>query len=98
MPKEFVYYIPSSVLFYDEKKLNARSKLIFAYISSLAYKGGECFATNEHIVSKFGLGVRVAQRSLRQLEIANFIEINNNYKYKSQRTITIKISTRGDLY
>ena len=96
MQNDFVYHIPYSVLFADEKALSCRSKLIFAYVSSLAHKGGECFATNEHIASKFKYSVRDIQRCLKQLANANLIEIENNYKYKSQRVITIKNSTRGD--
>lgn len=96
MDNDFVYLIPCCVLFYEETLVSCHAKLIYAYIASLVRSGGKCFATNEHLASKFKLSIRVVQRCLRQLENENLIEIINNYKYKSQRIITIKNSTGDD--
>ena len=48
------YYsvIPSKILY--NKELKANEKLLYAMITSLAYKEGYCFATNNYFAEELG--------------------------------------------
>jgi len=70
--------MPNTILF--DKEISSTSKLIFIYISSLCAQEGYCWATNEHIATKFGISSRVVSRSVKQLE--KYIYIKNPYNEK----------------
>lgn len=94
--QDFNYQIPASIMFYDDPSIGWKEKLIYSYIASLAHNSNECFATNEHIASKFKCSIRVVQRVIKQLANTNLITIKENYKYKSQRIIYINPLQRDD--
>lgn len=70
------YYaiIPATVR-YDEK-LKANEKLLYAEITSLTNKTGECWATNKYFADLYKVSVRSVSSWLSNLEKNNYIRIN----------------------
>jgi hypothetical protein len=58
--------MPNQVLF--DEQLSSGAKLMFCYIMSLCAKRGHCWASNEHLATKFGISKRTASRLLSELE------------------------------
>lgn len=94
--KDFNYQIPASIMFYDDTSIGWKEKFIYSYIALLAHNSNECFATSEHIASKFKCSIRVVQRVIKQLANTNLITVKESYKYKSQRIIYINPLQRDD--
>lgn len=65
--------MPNVVLF--DKDLSSTSKLVFVYISSLCAQQGYCWASNEHIASKFGISTSAVSRAIKQLSA--YLDIEN---------------------
>ena len=65
------YYsvIPSKILY--NKELKANEKLLYAMITSLAYKEGYCFATNNYFAEELGVHPKTVSRRGRQRSYDN---------------------------
>ncbi len=87
------YYsiIPATVLY--NKELKANEKLLYAIITSLAYKEGYCFATNKYLAEKLGVNPKTISSWISDLKDKNFIVvelIRNENNQIIQRKIHIK--------
>ena len=86
------YYsiIPATILY--NKELKANEKLLYAIITSLAYKEGYCFATNKYLAEKLGVNTKTISSWISDLSKRNFIivkVIRNENKQIIQRKIYI---------
>ena len=86
------YYsiIPATILY--NKELKANEKLLYAIITSLAYKEGYCFATNKYLAEKLGVNPKTISNWISDLSKRNFIiveVIRNENKQIIQRKIYI---------
>lgn len=83
------YYsvIPSKILY--NKELKANEKLLYAMITSLAYKEGYCFATNNYFAEELGVHPKTVSSWISDLRDKNYINdvpypLNNGYQYQSK--------------
>lgn len=78
------YYaiIPSEVRY--DKDLSSTAKLLYAEITSLCSKSGECWATNEYFSNLYSTSERTISRLLKMLKDKNYISIEFVYKSKSK--------------
>ena len=86
------YYsiIPATILY--NKELKANEKLLYAIITSLAYKEGYCFATNKYLAEKLGVNPKTISNWISDLSKRIFIiveVIRNENKQIIQRKIYI---------
>jgi hypothetical protein len=74
------YYsiIPAEVRY--DKRLSANTKLLYAEISSLTRKTGECFATTSYFSELYGMCKSSIQKMLSQLEKYGYISRRIEYK------------------
>lgn len=96
------YYavIPASIR-YDEK-LSANAKLLYAEITCLTNKNGECFASNNYFANLYHVTKQAISRWLLLLQKQNYINIEYFYKPNSKeiekRLIKLNVSTNIDTY
>lgn len=78
------YYaiIPAEVRY--DKDLSSTAKLLYAEITSLCSKSGECWATNEYFSNLYSTSERTISRLLKLLRDKNYISIELIYKSKSK--------------
>lgn len=78
------YYaiIPAEVRY--DKDLSSTAKLLYAEITSLCSKSGECWASNEYFSSLYSTSERTISRLLKLLKDKNYISIELIYKSKSK--------------
>lgn len=78
------YYaiIPAEVRY--DKDLSSTAKLLYAEITSLCSKSGECWATNEYFSNLYSTSERTISRLLKLLKDKNYISIELIYKSKSK--------------
>ena len=78
------YYaiIPAEVRY--DKDLSSTAKLLYAEITSLCSKSGECWATNEYFASLYSTSERTITRLLKILKDKNYISIEFVYKSKTK--------------
>lgn len=94
------YYavIPASVR-YDEK-LSANAKLLYAEITCLTNKSGECFASNNYFANLYHVTKQAISRWLLLLQKQNYINIEYFYKPNSKeiekRLIKLNVSINID--
>ena len=71
------YYsvIPSKILY--NKELKANEKLLYAMITSLAYKEGYCFATNNYFAEELGVHPKTVSSWISDLRDKNISGKNN---------------------
>lgn len=86
------YYsvIPATILY--NKELKANEKLLYATITSLAFKEGYCFATNKYLAEKLGVNHKTISSWISDLQKRKFIIvelIRNENKQIIQRKIYI---------
>ena len=92
MKEKVGYYsiIPSKILY--NKELKANEKLLYAMITSLAYKEGFCFATNNYFAEELGVHPKTVSSWISDLRDKGFIKlelIRNENKQIIQRKIYI---------
>ena len=94
------YYavIPANVR-YDEK-LSANAKLLYAEITCLTNKNGECFASNNYFANLYHVTKQAISRWLLLLQKQNYISIEYFYKPNSKeiekRLIKLNVSINID--
>lgn len=94
------YYavIPANVR-YDEK-LSANAKLLYAEITCLTNKNGECFASNNYFANLYHVTKQAISRWLLLLQKQNYINIEYFYKPNSKeiekRLIKLNVSINID--
>ena len=68
------YYavLPAEVRY--DKSVEASAKLLFAEITALSSKTGECFAKNAYFADLYGVDERTVRRWKESLENAGYIE------------------------
>lgn len=78
------YYaiIPAEVRY--DKDLSSTAKLLYAEITSLCSKSGECWASNEYFSNLYSTSERTISRLLKLLKDKNYISIELIYKSKSK--------------
>ena len=78
------YYaiIPAEVRY--DKDLSSTAKLLYAEITSLCSKSGECWASNEYFSNLYSISERTISRLLKLLKDKNYISIELIYKSKSK--------------
>ena len=89
------YYsvIPATVLY--NKELKANEKLLYAIITSLAFKEGYCFASNKYLAEKLNVNPKTVSSWISDLRDKDFIIvelIRNGNNQIIQRKIYIKDS------
>lgn len=91
------YYsvIPATVLY--NKELKANEKLLYAIITSLAYKEGYCFATNKYFAKELGVHYKTVSSWISDLRDKNFIKVEI-LRNENKRIIQRKIYIKGVLY
>lgn len=100
MDDKQTYYavIPASVR-YDEK-LSANAKLLYAEITCLTNKNGECFASNNYFANLYHVTKQAISRWLLLLQKQNYINIEYFYKPNSKeiekRLIKLNVSINID--
>lgn len=77
------YYsvIPSKILY---KELKANEKLLYAMITSLAYKEGYCFATNNYFAEELGVHPKTVSSWISDLRDKNYIKVEMVRKENKQ--------------
>lgn len=80
MTESNYYAILPAAVRYD-KNLTANAKLLYAEITSLTYKTGYCYASNEYFAGIYETSQRSIQIWMQQLEEAGYI--NREILYKS---------------
>lgn len=78
------YYsvIPSKILY--NKELKANEKLLYAMITSLAYKEGYCFATNNYFAEELGVHPKTVSSWISDLRDKNYIKVEMVRKENKQ--------------
>ncbi|MDB5002067.1 MAG: Helix-turn-helix domain [Mucilaginibacter sp.] len=71
---------------YDDR-LSIQARLLFLIISGLSFKIGYCFATNEGLAERLGLGTTSTKKYLKELEEEKMIEnerftVGNRFRRK----------------
>ena len=56
-------------------ELSNTSKLVYSYLSTMADKDGVCYPSQRYIAEKLGISAKTAQRGIRQLSEAGFIQV-----------------------
>lgn len=69
-----------TIFILEDKQLTCQAKVLFQIISSLSFKAGYCYATNEQLAEKFGLGLTMVKKYLSELE--------KNKVIKSKKAVT----------
>lgn len=78
------YYsvIPSKILY--NKELKANEKLLYAMITSPAYKEGYCFATNNYFAEELGVHPKTVSSWISDLRDKNYIKVEMVRKENKQ--------------
>ena len=70
--------LPAAVRY--NPKLTARSKLLYAALTSLAVGEGVAYPSNTYIAETFGVDERTAQRLVAELEAQKYISVDFEYR------------------
>lgn len=78
------YYsiIPSKILY--NKELKANETLLYAIITSLAYKEGYCFTTNNYFAEELGVYPKTVSSWISDLRDKNYIKVEMVRKENKQ--------------
>ena len=89
------YYsvIPSKILY--NKELKANEKLLYAMITSLAYKEGYCFATNNYFAEELGVHPKTVSSWISDLRDKNYIIIFRFFPDMGARYIGMRVGKNG---
>ena len=90
-------------------ELSNTSKLVYSYLSTMADKEGVCYPSQRYIAEKLGISAKTAQRGIRQLSEAGFIQVvkqkasSNMGAYLSNKYVLVhrrdmKLGDTSDLY
>ena len=90
--KPSYYAVLTADVRYDER-LNANAKLLYAEITALSEKTGQCWASDNYFSELYGVTTRTVQNWLKELENRGYIKRDVIYKENSKeiekRYITI---------
>lgn len=69
------FYITMQNDVLESDTLSERAKLLYAFIESLSYQKGYCFATNKFFATNFKVSKRTINRHLVELKNANYVRM-----------------------
>ena len=77
-------WIPTFIL--DDRDLNPVDKILYAVIFNLCNERGYCWASNEYLADRLGIGIATVTRSINSLKkkgvILDFYEINDKGRFR----------------